>query len=318
MEKAIFYIMGIRICIKRSDILKENVDAIVNPANVLLKMGGGLAKKLKQKGGEIIEEEAMKKGKIEEGEAIFTSSGNLPFKFIIHTATVDENFKSNYEIIRSCMKNTYEIADKLNIKSISFPALGCGTGKLKSEEVAKIMAEETLRYFSKKFKLEEIDFVIYRKSDYENFCKVFETYLRNLTKKTYKNPVPTVDIIIEYKGGIVLIERKNYPFGWAIPGGFVEYGESCEETAIREAKEETGLDIEDLRQFKTYSNPERDPRIHTISTVFIAKGKGELKSGDDAKNAKIFNKENLPENIAFDHRDILKEYFLFKNKLRSS
>jgi len=76
MERTIFYIMGIRICIKRSDILKENVDAIINPANVLLKMGGGLAKKIKQKGGEIIEKEAMKKGKIEEGEVVFTGSGN--------------------------------------------------------------------------------------------------------------------------------------------------------------------------------------------------------------------------------------------------
>ncbi|MCM8784915.1 MAG: NUDIX hydrolase [Candidatus Omnitrophica bacterium] len=137
-----------------------------------------------------------------------------------------------------------------------------------------------------------------------------------MTKKTYKNPIPTVDIIIEYGDGIVLIERKNYPFGWAIPGGFVEYGESCEQTAIREAKEETGLDIYNLKQFKTYSKPGRDPRFHTISTVFTAKGKGVLKSGDDAKNAKIFNKDNLPENIAFDHRNIIEEYFE-SMKLRS-
>ncbi|MCS7180432.1 MAG: NUDIX hydrolase, partial [bacterium] len=114
---------------------------------------------------------------------------------------------------------------------------------------------------------------------------------------------------------IVLIERKNYPFGWAIPGGFVEYGESCEETAIREAKEETGLDVEDLKQFKTYSRPGRDPRFHTISTVFIAKGKGNLKSGDDAKNASIFNRENLPKYMAFDHKKILIDYY--KHKFRS-
>ncbi|MCM8818405.1 MAG: NUDIX hydrolase [Candidatus Omnitrophica bacterium] len=126
--------------------------------------------------------------------------------------------------------------------------------------------------------------------------------------------MPTVDIIIEYENGIVLVKRKNYPFGWAIPGGFVEYGESCEQTAIREAKEETGLDIEDLQQFKTYSKPDRDPRFHTITTCFVAKGKGILKGGDDAEKAKVFNKKNLPDNIAFDHRDIIEEYF---NKLRS-
>jgi len=319
MERNIFYILGIEICVKKSNILDEKTDAIVNPANVLLKMGGGLARKMKEKGGEIIEKEAIKYGKINPGDAIFTNAGDLTNKYIIHTATVDENFKTNYEIIRNCMKNTYKLAEKLNIKSISFPALGCGTGKLKSEKVAEIMIEETLKYLSGKFELEKINFVIYKKRDYENFVSVFEKYLKNLTKKTYKNPIPTVDIIIEYKEGIVLIERKNYPFGWAIPGGFVEYGESCEETAIREAKEETGLDIENLKQFKTYSAPGRDPRFHTISTVFIAKGKGNLKSGDDAKNAGIFNKNNLPDNIAFDHRNIIEEYFKFRiNKLRSS
>ncbi len=130
--------------------------------------------------------------------------------------------------------------------------------------------------------------------------------------EVYVNPIPTVDIIIEYKNGIVLIERKNFPFGWAIPGGFVDYGESLEEAAIREAKEETNLDVELICQLHTYSSPDRDPRQHTISTVFIAKGKGELKGKDDAKNAKIFTKNNLPENIAFDHKEILNDYFKFK------
>ncbi len=126
----------------------------------------------------------------------------------------------------------------------------------------------------------------------------------------HKNPVPTVDIIIEYKGGIVLIKRKNEPRGWAIPGGFVDYGESLESAAVREAKEETNLDIELIRQFHTYSDPGRDPRRHTISTVFIARGYGELRPGDDAEDAGIFSQDNLPEPIVFDHRDILNDYFL--------
>ncbi len=127
--------------------------------------------------------------------------------------------------------------------------------------------------------------------------------------KIYKNPIPTVDIIIEYNDGIVLIERKNYPYGWAIPGGFVDYGESLEVAAIREAKEETNLDVILISQLHTYSSPTRDPRHHTISTVFIAKGEGILKAKDDAINAKVFTKNNLPEKIAFDHKDILNDYF---------
>ncbi len=93
--------------------------------------------------------------------------------------------------------------------------------------------------------------------------------------EVYQNPVPTVDIIIELESrGIVLIKRKNPPYGWAIPGGFVDYGESLEEAAVREAREETNLDVELIRQFHTYSDPKRDPRHHTITTAYIAKGKG--------------------------------------------
>jgi len=127
--------------------------------------------------------------------------------------------------------------------------------------------------------------------------------------KEYKNPIPTVDIIIEMEGGIVLIKRKNPPYGWALPGGFVEYGESLGDAAIREAKEETGLDVVELRQFHTYPAPDRDPRHHTISTVFIGKGRGVLKGSDDAVEAKIFTEDNLPDEIAFDHRKILDDYF---------
>jgi myo-inositol-1(or 4)-monophosphatase len=127
--------------------------------------------------------------------------------------------------------------------------------------------------------------------------------------KPRKNPLPTVDIIIEVEDKIVLIYRKNYPFGWAIPGGFVDYGETLESAAIREAKEETNLDIELLYLLGCYSDPERDPRFHTITTVFVAKGKGELKAKDDAKLAKLFKIEEIPwDDLAFDHAKILKDY----------
>jgi len=125
-----------------------------------------------------------------------------------------------------------------------------------------------------------------------------------------RNPFPTVDIIIEVDNkGIVLIKRKNPPHGWAIPGGFIDYGESAEDAAIREAKEETSLDVELLRQFHVYSAPDRDPRFHTISTVFIARGRGIPRAADDAQEIGIFTKENLPEDIVFDHKKILDDYF---------
>jgi len=126
----------------------------------------------------------------------------------------------------------------------------------------------------------------------------------------YRNPIPTVDIIIEMeRGGIVLIKRKNPPYGWAIPGGFVDYGESLEEAALREAKEETNLEVENLRQFRAYSDPNRDPRHHTISTVYIAKAKGKPEARDDALEIGIFTESTLPAEIAFDHRKILHDYF---------
>ena len=132
-------------------------------------------------------------------------------------------------------------------------------------------------------------------------------------KPKYRNPLVTVDIIIEINSGIILIERKNPPYGWALPGGFVDYGESLEASAVREAKEETSLDVQLVEQFHTYSDPERDPRHHTVTTAFIAKGFGTPKSADDAKNVGVFNQENLPDPIVFDHEKILGDYFQYKN-----
>ncbi len=126
-----------------------------------------------------------------------------------------------------------------------------------------------------------------------------------------KTPYLTIDIIIRYKEGIVLIERKNYPNGWALPGGFVDIGESLEQAAVREAKEETSLDVTLIEQFYAYSRPDRDPRFHTVSVVFIGDGSGELKGKDDARKAKVFTPDNLSEPIVFDHREIIDDYFYY-------
>jgi ADP-ribose pyrophosphatase YjhB (NUDIX family) len=130
----------------------------------------------------------------------------------------------------------------------------------------------------------------------------------------FRNPIPTVDIIIEQDGGpaggknIVLIKRRNPPYGWAIPGGFVNYGETLEAAAVREAYEETGLHVILLGQFHTYSDPGRDPRKHTISTVFVARAEGTPVAGDDAAEARTFGMDSLPGPLAFDHATILRDY----------
>jgi 8-oxo-dGTP diphosphatase len=134
----------------------------------------------------------------------------------------------------------------------------------------------------------------------------------------YKNPAPTIDLIIEIEDerkrpGIILIKRGHYPPGWALPGGFVEYGETLEQAAVREAEEETGLRVKLLGQFHTYSDPARDPRKHTISTVFLAKAKGTPKGGDDARLAAIFTRRTLPAPLAFDHAKILADYYRYKS-----
>ena len=130
--------------------------------------------------------------------------------------------------------------------------------------------------------------------------------------KTPRNPLVTVDIIIEVVGGIVLIERKNLPHGWALPGGFVDYGESLEAAAVREAKEETSLDVGLTEQFYTYSDPSRDARHHTVSTVFIAMAEGTPQGADDAKAALVFCEDEIPSPVVFDHARILRDYFHFK------
>ena len=126
----------------------------------------------------------------------------------------------------------------------------------------------------------------------------------------HRNPIPTVDLVIEIAGkGIVLIKRKNPPYGWALPGGFVDYGEALEDCARREAKEETGLDVKLVHQFHTYSDPKRDPRHHSITTVFLATAEGVPKGGDDAQEAQVFKRNALPGPLAFDHGAILEDYF---------
>ena len=130
----------------------------------------------------------------------------------------------------------------------------------------------------------------------------------------FRNPKPTVDILIELDGRpgtLVFIERQNPPPGWALPGGFVDEGELLADAAVREAKEETGLDVELVELFHCYSDPRRDPRQHTISAVFIGRARGEPQGGDDAATA-VVAPADAPPPLVFDHATIVADYLAYK------
>ncbi len=308
------FIKDTEIKIIQGDITGLKVDAIVNAANNKLVMGGGVAGAIKKKGGKAIEEEAVKIGPIKIGEAIFTPAGSLPAKYVIHAATMGMDFQTDEDKIRDSCKNALRVAEELKIKSIAFPALGCGVGGFPLLAAAKIMAQEVLKHLREnKSGLKEIIFCLYDKEAYDVFNKSVFSYIDYITNKLQKGPFTTVDAIIEINDGIVLIQRSNPPFGFALPGGFVDYGESLEEAVKREMKEETDLDLEDLKQFHTYSEPGRDPRFHTIATVFIAKAKGRPKAGDDAASLKIMKLDEIEKlNFAFDHKKIIQDYLKYK------
>jgi ADP-ribose pyrophosphatase YjhB (NUDIX family) len=119
--------------------------------------------------------------------------------------------------------------------------------------------------------------------------------------ETYKNPIPAADVVVVRAGRILLIERRNPPPGWAIPGGFIEYGESAEDAAVRELFEETGLRATELELLGVYSKPLRDPRFHTLTVVYLAQATGDPVAGDDAASATWFPLDKLPTPLAFDH-----------------
>ena len=135
--------------------------------------------------------------------------------------------------------------------------------------------------------------------------------------KAYRNPIPTVDVLIELvgrPGELVFIERRGVPVGWALPGGFVDEGEFLADAAMREAKEETGLDVTIVELFHAYSNPARDPRQHTTSTVFIGIAAGLPVGGDDAGQAIVCAPDQLPGKLVFDHATIVADYLAYRSR----
>ncbi|MCK9574160.1 MAG: macro domain-containing protein [Candidatus Omnitrophica bacterium] len=303
-------IKNIEILITKGDITESGNEAIVNAANNRFYMGGGVAGAIKKKGGRIIEEEAIKQGPVGVGEAVITQAGVLKAKYVIHAATMKMDFKTDEDIIRKAAHSALKLAQEKTISSIAFCALGCGVGGFSYEAASKIMAQEIFRYLqeTKEPTLKKIEFILFSEEALKIFQKNIVGYLEHITGKLREGPFLTVDGIVELDNGIVMIERMNPPLGWAFPGGFVDYGETVEGAVKREIKEETNLDFFDFKLLGVYSEPKRDARFHTISTVFYGKGKGELKAASDAKNVKIYVVDSLPEKIAFDHRQIIKDY----------
>lgn len=242
------------------------------------------------------------------------SAAQARSKYLIYAALRGKDGSIPEENVRGACFNALKSASSLGVESIAFSALGCGGDGFSCLASAKIMAQEFFRYArSSRRALKNIKIILSSKEDYKIFKDTVYGYLTHILHKISEGPFVTVDIVIETGGGIVLIERSNPPFGWALPGGFVDYGESLEDAAAREAKEETSLAVKNLKQMRTYSEPTRDPRFHTVSTVFIAQGEGKLQAASDASAAQVFRIgewNNIP--LAFDHRKILDDYLRLK------
>lgn len=237
---------------------------------------------------------------------------DMPVDFIVDKKIgpkIDE-----ISIRNACMKALKE-ADKMKAKSIAFPALGYGDRGFPLKASAKVMAQEVMKHLREAgSSLREIIFCMHEKDAYDIFEKNVNGYIDYMMTKLKIGPFVAVDAIIDIDGDIVIIERSNPPFGWALPGGFVDNYESLEDAVRREMKEETGLELLALKQFHAYSKPLRDPRFHTIGIVFTAKGKGTPKSGDDAAGIKVIKLKDIDKiNFAFDHKKIIEDYIKYKN-----
>lgn len=325
-------IRDIEIEVVRADITRLKVEAIVYAASSTLRMDKGVAEFIKKEGGAEIEEEAVSQGPISPGEAVWTKAGGLPAQYVIHAAARRDDVSCGEGDVRKAVASALKRANELNVNSLGLAPLGGEEGGLPMVGAVKIAVQEIMKESrNPQTTLRKIIFCLYDEETFEISDKTIRGYVRHMAEQS--GPYVTVDIIIECsakllkqfgetssesddsdgQGGIVLIDRSNPPYGLALPGGFVDYGESLEEAAIREAKEETSLELVDLRQFHTYSHPGRDPRFHTVSTVFIAEGQGEPRAGDDAGDLRIVRYEDLLElEYAFDHKEIIEEYLVEK------
>jgi argininosuccinate lyase len=283
----------------------------------------------------------------EDKEALFDTIDNLLMIIEILTKLIVKVKINKQEIVSALEKGfitATDLADYLAIKGYPFRDAHKIVGSIvayaiKENKTLIKMSLEEYKQFAQVIEEDVYEFIDYRRSvdkrksyggtSRQNVLNQIEEVLKEVNEKNehvdicprcaypvkiYKNPSLTVDCIIEKDNKVLLISRKNYPFGYALPGGYVDYNESVEQAVIREMKEETNLEIVEPKLFGVYSDPARDPRSHTVSVVFYAKTSANPMAGDDAKDLGFFDLDNLPEPIVFDHSKILKDYNEFRKK----
>lgn len=226
------------------------------------------------------------------------------------------SFLEQEKILRAAYAGVLQKACAKKFTTISLVDLSVAVKNFPKIAVAKIIAQEIYRCLrEEKHHLKKIFVILASSREAKFFNKVITSYLNHIVCELCQGPFVTVDTIIEIAGGIVLIERSNPPYGWALPGGFLDYGESLEEGAAREAKEETGLVVKNIKQMHTYSAPGRDPRFQTVTTVFVAQAKGRPRAGSDAQGICVVKPaewKKMP--LAFDHQQVLADYLRWKKR----
>ncbi|MFP4472951.1 MAG: NUDIX domain-containing protein [Candidatus Omnitrophota bacterium] len=214
------------------------------------------------------------------------------------------------EKIRSGYKDVLRKTAELKVRRLVLIPFGYQTGVITPSASAKVLAQELLRFIRfGRHCLESVSICVTDEEHFDDFEKNIIGYLLHVQDTLGMGPYVTVDAIVERPEGIIIIERSNPPYGWALPGGFVDYGESLETAVVREVKEETGLDFQDIVQLKTFSDPCRDPRFHTVSTAFVGRGDGKPQAMDDAKDLRVVSYDDLLKGeYAFDHKKIIALY----------
>jgi ADP-ribose pyrophosphatase YjhB (NUDIX family) len=218
--------------------------------------------------------------------------------------------RANEQSVRMAYRQALALASGQSARSVAISAIGTGPGGVSPVMSAKIMVQEAIRLARDgSTSVRSITMCCPRQSEYPQFERAANGYLRHFLDVLLWGPFVTVDAIIELPAGIVLVTRSNPPLGHALPGGFVDYGESLETAVRRESLEETGLELLDLAQFHTYSDPSRDPRFHTITTVFSARAEGSPRAGDDAAAVQVIPIDQMEGlHFAFDHRQVLRDW----------
>lgn len=246
---------------------------------------------------------------VDEESALISVDGEGHYYTVIASLFFEHSLH-DVERVRQGYADVLAKSVELDARKLALIPFGCEKGIITTEASAKILAQELLKFL--RFSNHNLETIYVCVTDTEHFEIVYNNvigYLTHIQDTLGMGPYVTVDVIIERPEGVVIIERTNPPYGKALPGGFVDYGESLEDAVTREAKEETGLELKDLRQFGTYSDPGRDPRFHTVSTVYIARGEGGPKAGDDARSLTVLPYEALSgQEYAFDHGTMIRDY----------